>query len=436
MMDPIYVGYLAIFALLGLLALGIPISWGVGIVGVLGTIYMNGIGQAAQQISLTVWENGTLFVFIVLPLFLLMGQLSFHTGIANDLYDCVHKWFGRLPGGLAVAAVISNAIYGAVTGNSVAAVATMGPMVMPQFRKYKYNLSLATGTLASAGTLAVLVPPSTLLTIYGLWTETSIGELFIAGIVPCLLLSVAYCLVLMVWCMIRPEMGPKGPEYPWSEKIASLKKLLPTVAVMSIVLGGIYGGIMTPAEASGVGVAGVILVAALNRRMTIKALVDSLRAAAVTGGMVFTILITGIVFSRFLIQTQVTSSIVAWISSMELSTVVLMLAILIFYFVLGTAMDTFGMLILSLPFVMPVIDAHGINHIWFGIFVGVMVELAAVSPPVGITVAVMRAVAPDVPTTVIFKGCYPFLVLTVLLGIALIFWPELALWMPDYLNSL
>ena len=248
MMDPIYVGYLAIFALLGLLALGIPISWGVGIVGVLGTIYMNGIGQAAQQISLTVWENGTLFVFIVLPLFLLMGQLSFHTGIANDLYDCVHKWFGRLPGGLAVAAVISNAIYGAVTGNSVAAVATMGPMVMPQFRKYKYNLSLATGTLASAGTLAVLVPPSTLLTIYGLWTETSIGELFIAGIVPCLLLSVAYCLVLMVWCMIRPEMGPKGPEYPWPEKIASLKKLLPTVAVMSIVLGGIYGGIMTPAE--------------------------------------------------------------------------------------------------------------------------------------------------------------------------------------------
>ena len=291
-MEPIYIGYIALVALLGLLALGIPISWSVGLVAVLGSFYLNGVNQTASQIVLTVWENGTLFVFIVLPLFLLMGQLSFHTGIANDLYDCIHKWFGHLPGGLAVAAVIANAIYGAVTGNSVAAVATMGPMVMPQFRKYNYNLSLATGTLASAGTLAVLVPPSTLLTIYGLWTETSIGELFTAGIIPCLLIAVSYCIVLMVWCILKPEMGPKGPIYSWNERIGSLKQLLPTMVVMFMVLGGIYGGIVTPAEASGIGVAGVLLVAGLTGRLTKKALVDSLRAASTTSGMVFTILIT------------------------------------------------------------------------------------------------------------------------------------------------
>jgi len=433
-MEPIYIGYIALVALLGLLALGIPISWSVGLVAVLGSFYLNGVNQTASQIVLTVWENGTLFVFIVLPLFLLMGQLSFHTGIANDLYDCIHKWFGHLPGGLAVAAVIANAIYGAVTGNSVAAVATMGPMVMPQFRKYNYNLSLATGTLASAGTLAVLVPPSTLLTIYGLWTETSIGELFTAGIIPCLLIAVSYCIVLMVWCILKPEMGPKGPIYSWNERIGSLKQLLPTMVVMFMVLGGIYGGIVTPAEASGIGVAGVLLVAGLTGRLTKKALVDSLRAASTTSGMVFTILITGIVFSRFLVQTQVTSSILEWISAMHLSKIHVLLAILVFYFILGTALDTFGMLILSLPFVIPIIDAYNIDKIWFGVFVGVMVEFAAVSPPVGITVAVMRAVAPDVSTTDIFKGCYPFLILTLLLGIALIVWPDLALWLPRTLR--
>ena len=433
-MEPIYIGYIALVALLGLLALGIPISWSVGLVAVLGSFYLNGVNQTASQIVLTVWENGTLFVFIVLPLFLLMGQLSFHTGIANDLYDCIHKWFGHLPGGLAVAAVIANAIYGAVTGNSVAAVATMGPMVMPQFRKYNYNLSLATGTLASAGTLAVLVPPSTLLTIYGLWTETSIGELFTAGIIPCLLIAVSYCIVLMVWCILKPEMGPKGPIYSWNERIGSLKQLLPTMVVMFMVLGGIYGVIVTPAEASGIGVAGVLLVAGLTGRLTKKALVDSLRAASTTSGMVFTILITGIVFSRFLVQTQVTSSILEWISAMHLSKIHVLLAILVFYFILGTALDTFGMLILSLPFVIPIIDAYNIDKIWFGVFVGVMVELAAVSPPVGITVAVMRAVAPDVSTTDIFKGCYPFLILTLLLGIALIVWPDLALWLPRTLR--
>ena len=195
---------------------------------------------------------------------------------------------------------------------------------------------------------------------------------------------------------------------------------------MFMVLGGIYGGIVTPAEASGIGVAGVLLVAGLTGRLTKKALVDSLRAASTTSGMVFTILITGIVFSRFLVQTQVTSSILEWISAMHLSKIHVLLAILVFYFILGTALDTFGMLILSLP--------YNIDKIWFGVFVGVMVELAAVSPPVGITVAVMRAVAPDVSTTDIFKGCYPFLILTLLLGIALIVWPDLALWLPRTLR--
>ena len=429
-MTPVTLGIVGVLLLFVLLGLGVPIAWAMGVIGVAGNAIVLGFLPAAVQVNLVVWENGTLFLFIALPMFLLMGQLAFHTGIANDLYDCVHKWLGRLPGGLAVAAVVSNAGYGAVTGNSIAAVATMGPMVMPQFRKYGYNLSLATGTLASAGTLAVLVPPSTLMIIYGAWTETSVGDLFLAGIVPCILLAAAYCATLMLLCQIWPALGPRGPAYSWRERLASLTKLAPTLIVMTIVIGGIYGGIMTPAEAGSVGVVGVLAVALAYGRLTRAAVAASLREAALTSGMVFAILVAGVLFSRFLVQTQVTAKLVALISDMQLSKGALLAWLLLFYFVLGTALDTFGMLILSLPFVMPVVVAAGIDKVWFGVFVAVMVELAAVSPPVGITVAVMRGVAPDVSTGDIFKGCYPFLILTLLLTAALIAVPELALWLP------
>jgi tripartite ATP-independent transporter DctM subunit len=401
-----------------------------GAIGVLGNIAVLGFFPASVQTSLVVWESGTLFLFIALPMFLLMGQLAFHTGIANDLYDCVHKWLGRLPGGLAVASVVSNAGYGAVTGNSIAAVATMGPMVMPQFRKYGYDLSLATGTLASAGTLAVLVPPSALMIIYGAWTETSIGDLFLAGIVPCVVLAVAYCATLMVLCSVRPSLGPRGPIYAWRERVASLGKLLPTTIVVLVVVGGIYGGIMTPAEAGCLGVISVLAIALAYKRLTRAALAASLREATVTSGMVFAILVSGVLFSRFMVQTEVTAGLVAWMDSLNLSRGALLAGLLVLYFVLGTALDTFGMLMLSLPFVMPIVVAAGVDKVWFGVFVAVMVELAAVSPPVGITVAVMRGIAPDVPTASIFRGCYPFLILTLLLTALLIAVPDTALWLP------
>lgn len=429
-MTPVELGIGGVAALFVLLALGVPIAWAMGMVGVAGNALVLGFLPSTVQTSLVVWENGTLFLFIALPMFLLMGQLAFHTGIANDLYDCVHKWLGRLPGGLAVAAVVSNAGYGAVTGNSIAAVATMGPMVMPQFRKYGYNLSLATGTLASAGTLAVLVPPSTLMIIYGAWTETSVRDLFLAGIVPCVLLALAYCATLVVLCVVRPALGPRGPAYPWRERIAALSKLVPTLIVVTIVIGGIYGGIMTPAEAGSIGVVGVLGVAAAYRRLTLAAIAASLREAALTSGMVFAIMVAGVLFSRFLVQTEITAKLVSVIAGLQLSKGALLAWLLLFYFVLGTALDTFGMLILSLPFVMPIVVAAGVDKVWFGVFVAVMVELAAVSPPVGITVAVMRGVAPDVSTAAIFRGCYPFLILTILLTGLLIAIPETALWLP------
>lgn len=433
-MSLIAIGYLAIVAMLGLILLGVPIAWAMAIVGIVGELVLTGPLQMASKLSLTLWENGTLFVFIALPLFLLMGQLAYRTGITDDLYDCINKWFGHMPGGIAVSSVLSNAAYGAVTGSSIASVATLGPMVMPEFRKYRYNLSLATGTLASAGTLAVLVPPSTMMVIYGVWTETSIADLFMAGILPCLLLTVVYCVTLAAWCAWRPEMGPPGQRYPWSARVGSLRKLLPAIAVVTVVLGGIYGGIMTPSESAAVGVVGVLLIAVVMRRLRWAAVAESLRQTIQTSGMVFVIVVAGILFTRFMVHTSVTQDFVDAIASWNLSKTMLLMAMLLLYFVLGTALDALGMMILSLPFVMPLMATAGVDKVWFGVFLCVMMELAAVSPPVGITVAVMRSVAPDVPTHVIFRGCYPFLVLTILLTFVLIAWPPLALWLPQQIR--
>jgi len=430
-MSVVTIGYMALIALLLLLALGVPIAWSMAIIGVLGEFYFTGIGQSAAQINLIIWDSGTSFVFVALPLFLVMGQIAFRTGITDDLYDCIQKWFGHLPGGLAVASVLANTIYGAVTGNSIASVATLGPIVMPQFRKYKYNLSLATGTLASAGTLAILVPPSTGMIIYGVWTETSIGDLFLAGIVPCLILAASYCLVLALMCKLYPELGPKGPAFSWRARFRSLYKLLPAAILIGVVLGGIYGGIMTPSESAGVGVAGTLLIALFMRRLTWAAFRDAQYASLKTSGMVFCLLVSGVLFGRFMVHTELTVEIVRWIGALGLSQWALLLCLMLLYAILGTALDTWAMMILSLPFVMPVVVHAGIDKVWFGVFVAIMVELAAVSPPVGITVAVMRNVSPDVSTQSIFRGCYPFIILTILLTILLIAYPQIALWLPQ-----
>jgi C4-dicarboxylate transporter DctM subunit len=430
-MSAVTIGYMSLIALLAVLAMGVPIAWSMAIVGLLGGAYFTSIDQTAAQISLIVWDSGTAFVFVALPLFLVMGQIAYRTGITDDLYDCIEKWFGHLPGGLAVATVLANTVYGAVTGNSVASVATLGPIVMPQFRKHKYNLSLATGTLASAGTLAILIPPSMGMIVYGVWTETSIGALFLAGLVPGLMLAVGYCALLALMCKLYPELGPKGPRHSWSARFKSLYKLLPAAILIGVVLGGIYGGIMTPSESAGVGVAGTLLIALVMGRLNWAAFRDAQYASLKTSGMVFCLLIAGVLFGRFMVHTELTDQIVQWIGELGLGYWELLLCLMVFYILLGAVMETWAMMILSLPFVMPVIMAAGIDKVWFGVFVAIMVELAAVSPPVGITVAVMRNVSPDVPTGSIFRGCYPFIFLGVTLTLLLIQFPQIALWLPQ-----
>lgn len=433
-MNELALGIAALALLLGMIGIGVPIAFALGIVGSVGSIIATSFSQTMVQIGLLCWENGTNFLLIAAPLFIFMGQLVARSGIAADLYDCMYKWLGRMPGGLAVTATATSAGFGAVTGSSIAAVATMGKMVMPELTRYGYDMRLSTGSVAAAGCIAILIPPSIPMVVYGVWTETSIGALFIAGIIPGVVTTFLFVAYIVARCAINPALGPKGPSFTWAERLASLLKLLPTIVIFTIVLGGIYGGVFTPTEASAVGAVGVTAVALAMGRLTWPCLRDTLHQTGMVSAMLFAIILGGVMFARFMVHTDVTSSLVEFIGGSSVNPFVVLLLIALMYLVLGCVLDTFGMMILTLPFVMPVVVKLGFDKVWFGVFLTMMIELALITPPVGLNVYVLKRVVPHVPSGEIFRGAAPFVLLIGVTVMMLAIWPEMALWLPSLMH--
>ena len=430
-MDPFAVGILSIILMITLTFIGVPIALGLLCIGAVGNLYLMGLPQTTMQVHMITWETGTNFLLIAVPCFIFMGQLVYHTEIAADLYDFVHKWLGRLPGGLAVTGVFTSAGFGAVTGSSVAAIATMGIMVMPQMKKYNYDMRLATGSLASAGTLAIMIPPSIPMVIYGVWTETSIGKLFVAGIIPGIILATSFCALIVIRCIINKDLGPSGPSYSWYERCTSLIKLLPTAIIFLIVLGGIYGGIFTPTEASAIGAVGILVLALIMRRLTWVRLKDSLWQTGEISAMIYAILIGGVMFSRLLVQTDVTPTLVNYIGGLQVSAYSIIFLFSLMFLLLGAVLDTFGMLILTLPLVFPISQQLGFDPVWFGIYMTVMMEIAMLTPPIGLNVFVMQRVVDEVPLSDIFKGVLPFVLICIGVVVIITLFPQLVLWLPS-----
>ena len=424
------VGLLGIAAMFVLLMSGVPIAFSMALTGAVGIWILEGPGPALAHTLLIPWDEGRSFVFVTIPLFVLMGQLVFHTGLASDLYDGVRTWIGRVPGGMAITSVVACAGFGAVTGSSIATVATMGAIVMPEMRRYKYHPRLATGALAASGTLGILIPPSLIFIFYGVMTETSIGALFIAGILPGILTAAMFSAIILVRCIITPSLGPPGPSSTWRERWTSTVGLLPIMGLFLLVIGGIYGGIFTPTEAAGVGCAGVLVTAAARRRLTRLAMSKALEETALISTMIFAIIVGGYLVARFLAITGITEDMVAILVAMELGRVGFLVLLVLLYLVLGAMLDVFGMLVLTIPFLMPVVGELGISPIWFGVFVVVMAELALVTPPVGANVFVMRRTAPEVPMGEIFMGVLPFVLGEMVVIALLIAFPEIVLWLP------
>jgi C4-dicarboxylate transporter, DctM subunit len=429
--DPILIGILAIGMMFLLMVAGVPIAFAMGIMGIIGTGIVVGWNQALSQIVLVAWSVGSDFAFVCIPLFIFMGQLTSTTGIANDLYKFLERWLGRLPGGLAVASVFACGLFGAVTGSSTACVATMGTIIYPQMKKYGYDPLLATGVLSASGTLGILIPPSIFFAFYGILTETSIGALFIAGIIPGIITIFVFVGIIVIRCILNPKLGPLGPRYTWKEKLLSLKSVLPVAVIFLVVVGTLYGGVCSPTEASGIGASGVILVSLFMKKLTWKNLSQALRETGVTSSFVYAIMIGGFLIARFLVVANISDVLVGFVNQMNVSHLEFILSLIILYTILGCILDLFGCLILTIPFIFPITLSMGINPVWFGVFVIIMMEIALITPPVGLNVFVMRGVARDIPMGTIFRGVLPFLLGEYFIIAILIIFPLIATWLPS-----
>lgn len=430
-MDLIPFGIAGIALLLALLVIGVPIAFAMAFAGILGLWIVEGPGPTLAHAALIPWEHGRDFIFVSVPLFVLMGQLFFHAGLASDLYEGLRKWVGRVPGGMAIASVLACGGFGAVTGSSIATVATMGTIVMPEMRRYNYDSRLATGALAASGTLGILIPPSLIFIFYGVMTETSIGALFVAGIVPGAITALMFSTIIFARCVANPSLGPKGPRTSWRERLTSIGRLGPVTGLFIVIIGGIYAGIFTPTEAAGVGCAGVLVIALARRKLNRHAIASALRSTALISAMIFAIIVGGYVLARFLAVTGLTEAIVGLIIAAELGRIGFLLLLILLYVVLGAMLDVFGMLVLTIPFVLPVVIELGIDPVWFGVFVVIMAELALITPPIGANVFIMRRVAPDVPMEEIFRGVFPFVIGELVVLLLLILFPDLALWLVE-----
>lgn len=431
-MDPFTLGILALVAAVVLIALGVPLAFAIGSVAIVGNIIFFDIDRSAIQLYNSVFGKGTDFLLASVPLFIFMGQLVAVGNIGRDLYDCVYKWFGRVPGGLAVTSVVTSAGFGAVTGVSAAAVATVATLSMPEMKRYNYNMRLAAGSIATASTLAILVPPSLMMILYGLWTETSIGRLFMAGVIPALVMTVMFCAYIITRCTIHPEDGPVGPRFPLKERLAALPKLIPVIVIFVIVMGGIYSGTFTPSEAAGVGAFAVLAILLVMRRLTWKGFVEAAVQTGQISLMIFTIFIAVGLFTSFLVLTNVTPTFVNLIADSGLNKYMVLLLIIVMFLILGMILDPIGMLLLSLPFVFPLAMRLGFDPVWFGIICVLMVEIALVTPPVGFNCFILKQVAGDmVELKDVFMGTLPFVILSLLLVAMLTVFPGLVLWLPN-----
>jgi tripartite ATP-independent transporter DctM subunit len=423
-------GIIGVAALVALVCLGVPLAFGIGLVGIAGIGLLVGVPQAATQTFQAAFQTTTQFVLTSIPLFILMGHLVGVGGIGRDLYDCVQKWVNWMPGGLAVTTVVSCAGLGAMTGVSATGIGALGPFALPEMRRHGYDPRLSSGSLASASTLGILIPPSISFIVYGIWTDTSIGQLFAAGIVPGLVMTAAFCAYIVIASLVDPKRAPRGDSYPWSVRFLSLAKILPMILIFTVMIAGLYLGWFTPTEGAAVGCSCVALVLLAMGRLSWAGIVEATLTAAKISIMIFAVFTATQVFSRFLVLTDLARVLVEAISRPELNRYVVLGAILLIYLLLGMILDSIGMMLLTLPFVFPVIVKLGFDPVWFGVILTVMIEVGLLTPPVGMNCYLLHQVAPFISLGEVFRGILPFVGLCLLCVVAFTLWPGIVLWLP------
>lgn len=430
----LFIGSIGFLILLSLLMLRVPLGISMILVGGLGLFTIMRSPMAVQgALGELPFRQTSEFIFLAMPMFMLMGEMITMGGLSKDLFECANKWLGRMPGGLAVAAIGGCAGFGAVCGDSMATVLTMSSVALQPMLDKNYSPKIVTGALAAGGTLGILIPPSMGFIVYSMMTEESVGRLFIAGIIPGILLTSIFCGIVIIQAVRNPELAPRGDIYPLREKLFSLIGLIPIIVLFVVVVGGIMSGLFTPGEGGAVGAVCATIIAAIRRKLTYKGFMKALYNTAKMCGVIFILLIGVFSFGVFLTSSRLPSLLADWVVNMVLNKYIVLFAVIMIYIFLGCVMNIMPMMMLTLPSIYPSIQALGFDGIWFGVLTVIIMEMGMITPPIGLNVFTMRSVANTIPVSVIFKGVFPFFLGMCLCALLIIIFPQIALFLPNLL---
>ncbi len=432
-MSSLTIGLIGILFFFLLIILRMPIAFAMALVGFVGFSYMTSTSTAMTMVVREIFSSFSSYSLSVIAMFCWMGFLAYYSGIGTRLYTFAYRLMGHWTGGLAIATQFACGAFGAICGSNTATAATMGAIALPEMRKYKYDNSLATASVGSGGVLGVLIPPSVIFIVYGMATEQSIGRLFIAGILPGILLMALYQLTIMVLTRMNPGLAPAGPRFSWKERLDSLKGGLGEVLVVfAISMGGLFAGWFTATEAGAVGAAGVLLVALIGRAINWDGFKNSLYDTTRTTAMIMLLIAGSVIFGRFMAVSRIPFELASWTASLDLPAFMVMAVILFIYLILGCFIDALAMILLTIPIFYPIaVDTLGYDPIWFGVIIVLVVAMGVITPPVGMNIYILKGVVPDIPLETMFKGVWPFLLAIIVCLVLIMIFPQIALFLPN-----
>jgi len=412
----------------------VPVGMAMGLVGITGFGCLTGFGPAMKLVGQTTMRTVTDYSFGVIPMFLLMGAFVSVSGISRELFRAANTFVGHWRGGLGIATIAACGAFAAISGSSVATAATFSAVAYPEMRRFNYPQSFSTGVIAVGGTLGAMLPPSTVLAVYGIITQQDIGKLFMAGILPGILAMCMYIATIIILGRLFPTFLPRSRKATWGERLASIRDIWAPVVLFIFVIGGLYGGFFTPTEAGGVGAGGAFLLGLVRGKLNRAKIRSALLQATRTAAAVFTVLIGALLFGYFLTVTQVPQKVTEFLTSLGLGSYGVLALIMVMYLILGCLMDAMAMIILTVPIIFPVVTSLGFDPIWFGVIIVMTVELGLIHPPVGMNVFVIKSVVGDISFATIFKGVIPFVITDIIRLIILIIFPAIALYLPGLMG--
>ncbi|KUO75039.1 MAG: C4-dicarboxylate ABC transporter permease [Desulfosporosinus sp. BRH_c37] len=436
-MSVFLVGLIGIAIFFGLVMLRMPIAYAMSLVGFVGFSYLTSVPASLDMVAKELYNTFTSYSLSVIAMFVWMGFLAYYSGIGTSLYVFAYKMIGHLPGGLAIATQAACAVFGAICGSNTATAATMAAIALPEMDKYHYDKSLSTASIAAGGVLGIMIPPSVIFILYGTATEQSVGALFMAGIVPGILLTILNMGMIYLLTLRNPNLGPAGSKSSWRERISSLRGGLgEALAIFILSVGGLFAGWFTPTEAGAVGAGGILMVSLLEKRLGWENLKKSLIDTTRTSAMIMLMLAGAVMFGRFMAISRVPFELANWVGALPLPSYAIMGIILFIYLILGCFIDALALILLTIPIFFPVVvNTLGYDPIWFGVVVVLVVGMGVITPPVGMNVYIIKGIAPEIPLETIFKGVWPFLGTITILLILLMIFPGIATYLPELLKG-